>query len=69
MPAKTKAPARYLSATEVAALIGVQRNSLARYRLPEPDVLVGEVRGWKEATITEWHANRPGQGWRKGQTK
>lgn len=60
---------KYLSTTEVAALIGVQRNSLGRYKLPDPDVLVGEVRGWRRDTIETWNANRRGQGWRRGQSK
>jgi len=59
----------YLSATEVATLLGVQRNSLGRYKLPEPDALIGGTRGWRKDTIETWNANRRGQGWRRGQSK
>lgn len=56
---------RYLSRKEVASLLGIKPDSLARYPLPEPDATIGEVRGWREQTILDWHLNRPGQG-RKG---
>jgi hypothetical protein len=48
----------YLSRAEVAARIGVKPDTLSRYRLPEPDALIGTVRGWLPATIDGWHANR-----------
>lgn len=48
----------YLSRSEVAARIGVKPDTLSRYRLPEPDALIGTVRGWLPATIDGWHANR-----------
>lgn len=54
----------YLSSTQVAELIGVQRGALSRYRLPEPDATIGKVRGWRRETITEWQARRPGRGGR-----
>lgn len=66
-------PLRFLSANQVAERIGVKPPSLARYKLPDPDVIVGPVnddgslprgttRGWLPATIDEWNANRPGRG-------
>ncbi|KAB5606671.1 helix-turn-helix transcriptional regulator [Bifidobacterium jacchi] len=55
---------RYLSMTDVAKRIGVTKGALARYRLPPPDVTVGNARGWLPSTIDEWNANRPGHGGR-----
>jgi predicted DNA-binding transcriptional regulator AlpA len=52
---------RYLSSSEVAELIGVQPDTLNRYALPPPDVMVGKVRGWRRETILKWHRNRPSQ--------
>lgn len=52
----------YLSLTEVAALLGITKGALARYKLPEPDVTVGSARGWDRRTIEEWNRNRPGRG-------
>lgn len=60
---------RYLSLQGVADHLGVSRNSVAKYNLPAPDVIVGEglnaPRGWSEATIDAWNESRPGKGWRK----
>lgn len=53
---------RYLSMTEVAERLGITKGALARYRLPEPDVVVGKSRGWREDTIDQWNAQRPGRG-------
>jgi hypothetical protein len=55
---------RFLSRSEVAERIGVKSSSLGRYRLPEPDAEIGTVRGWLPVTIDDWHAQRPGRGWR-----
>lgn len=52
----------YLSLAEVAERIGVQPATLSRYRLPEPDAVIGGRRGWTPATIDLWNANRPGRG-------
>jgi predicted DNA-binding transcriptional regulator AlpA len=59
---------RYLSLTEVAQRLGVTKGALARYKLPEPDVLVGSIRGWSEQTIDNWNAARPGHGGRPHKT-
>lgn len=53
---------RYLSRTEVAERIGVKPDTLGRYKLPEPDAVIGTTRGWLPATIDAWHAARPGPG-------
>jgi hypothetical protein len=53
---------RYLSRTEVAERIGVKPDTLGRYKLPEPDALIGTTRGWLTATIDAWNASRPGRG-------
>lgn len=51
----------YLSSTEVAERIGVAPDTLGRYKLPEPDALIGTTRGWLPATIDAWNASRPGR--------
>ncbi len=54
---------RYLSRPEVAARIGVQKDTLNRYKLPPPDAQIGVRQvGWLPATIDAWHAARPGRG-------
>ena len=53
---------RYLSRAEVADRIGVAASTLSRYKLPEPDAQIGDVRGWTPNTIDEWNAARPGKG-------
>lgn len=54
----TKGPIRYLSRAEVAARIGVRPDSLSRLALPEPDVIIGSVRGWSAKTIDAWDRTR-----------
>lgn len=54
-------PIRYLSRTEVAERIGVKPDTLGRYNLPEPDAVIGTVRGWLPRTIDAWHKARPSQ--------
>jgi len=53
---------RYLSMTEVAQRLGITKDALANYKLPEPDVIVGRARGWHAETIDKWNAQRPGRG-------
>lgn len=53
---------RYLSRAEFAERIGVQPDTLGRYKLPEPDAIVGSVRGWLPETVDAWHASRPVRG-------
>ncbi len=55
-------PERYLSITEVAERLGIDRSAASHYKLPEPDALIGKTRGWKAETIDRWNANRPGRG-------
>jgi hypothetical protein len=54
----------YLSRKEVAERLGVKQGTLGRYRLPEPDAMIGEVRGWLPESIDAWNASRPGHGGR-----
>lgn len=54
--------ARYLSLKELAAHIGVQAATAVKYKLPEPDALIGDVRGWLPETVDAWNAARPGKG-------
>lgn len=57
---------QYLSLQDVADHLGVSRNTVAQYKLPEPDVRVGTglnaPRGWSVETIDAWNAQRPGRG-------
>ena len=53
---------RYLSMTEVAQRLDITKGALARYKLPDPDVIVGKARRWREETIDQWNASRPGRG-------
>jgi len=54
---------KYLSVTEVADKAGLSRNTVKSYsqipgRLPEPDAMVGRVKGWLPETIDAWMARR-----------
>lgn len=53
---------RYLSRAEFAERIGVLTGTLSRYKLPEPDAMIGSTRGWTAETIDAWNAARPGKG-------
>ena len=52
----------YLSRAEFAEHIGVKPDTLSRYKLPEPDAMIGSTRGWTAETIDAWNAARPGRG-------
>jgi hypothetical protein len=54
-------PVRYLSRKQVAEYLGVQPDTLGRYRLPGPDAWIGDVRGWLPETIVRWNAARAGR--------
>lgn len=55
--------ARYLSSTEVARYLGLAGvKSLSKMKLPPPDAVIGDIRGWLPSTIQEWNASRPGPG-------
>jgi predicted DNA-binding transcriptional regulator AlpA len=50
---------RYLSVTEVADRTGLTLNTIKAYsqipgRLPEPDAMIGRVKGWLPKTIDAW---------------
>ncbi|WP_435298649.1 helix-turn-helix transcriptional regulator [Timonella sp. A28] len=49
----------YLSIQEVAARLGIAVDTANKYKLPEPDALVGKYRGWLPETIDTWDAARP----------
>lgn len=53
---------RFLSVKELAARIGVQPGTASTYKLPDPDALIGDVRGWLPETVDAWNAARPGKG-------
>ncbi|WP_027500105.1 helix-turn-helix transcriptional regulator [Rhodococcus sp. UNC363MFTsu5.1] len=55
-------PERFLSITEVAERLGIDRSAASHYKLPEPDAWIGKTRGWRASTIDEWNAKRPGRG-------
>lgn len=52
----------YLSLTEFAERVGLKPATLAKYKLPEPDAMIGGTRGWLPKSIDDWQANRPGKG-------
>ena len=52
----------YLNLSEFADRLQIQRDTLAKYRLPEPDAMIGDRRGWLESTIDLWNESRPGRG-------
>ncbi|NEG95721.1 hypothetical protein CS006_08910 [Bifidobacterium primatium] len=52
----------YLGVTDVANKLGIATSAVSAYKLPEPDVMIGRTRGWKEETIDAWNAARPGRG-------
>lgn len=56
--ARGSEPIRYLERAEVAAMIGVKPATLARYKLPPADAMVGSRRGWLPSTIAAWQAAR-----------
>lgn len=58
MARKTE-PQRFLSRPEVAERIGVKPDTLNRYTLPEPDALIGRLKGWLPSTIDAWNEARP----------
>ncbi len=57
---------RKLYRADVAALIGVQVDTLNRYHLPVrdgTDIEAGKARPWWwQSTIVEWESQRPGRG-------
>lgn len=50
----------FLSRAELAERIGVKPDSLARYKLPAPDAMIGTTRGWLPSTVDRWNESRPG---------
>lgn len=54
---------RYLGISEIAERTGLAPNTVKAYsqipgRLPEPDAVVGRVKGWLPETIDAWLAQR-----------
>lgn len=53
----------YVSTGDVTKKLGITQGAMGHYKLPEPDVIVGNrYKGWTEETIDAWIANRPGRG-------
>lgn len=68
-----KRPRVYMNRAQVEEYLGLALGSLSKIKMPTPDVVIGPVnadgtlprgtvRGWAEATIDKWNAERPGQG-------
>lgn len=54
---------KYLSGQDAADRLGITRGAFTSLRnLPEPDVYIGNIRGWSEETIDKWNESRPGSG-------
>ena len=51
-----------MSKADVARHIGLGPRSLSRVRLPKADARIGPYKGWRQSTIDEWNAQRPGRG-------
>ena len=54
---------RFLSVTEIAERTGLTLNTVKAYsqipgRLPEPDAMIGRVKGWSPKTIDAWIKHR-----------
>lgn len=54
---------RYLGVTEVAQRTGLSPNTVKAYsqvpgRMPQPDVMIGRVKGWLPETIDRWMERR-----------
>ena len=53
---------RYLGVTEVAAVLdvvpGTVKSYISRGSFPAPDVYIGDIRGWKLATIRAYKKTR-----------
>ena len=59
----------FLSRSEFVERIGVKMDTLARYKLPDPDAIIGAsgkraTSGWLLETVDAWNAARPGKGGR-----
>ena len=59
----TSAPVMvYLGVRQVAERTGLALNTVKAYaqdtprRMPEPDAMIGRVKGWKTQTIDAWHS-------------
>jgi predicted DNA-binding transcriptional regulator AlpA len=54
----------YLSVTQIAERTGLALNTVKAYsqdtprRMPNPDAMIGRVKGWKVQTIDAWRARR-----------
>lgn len=54
----------YLSVTQVAERTGLALNTVKAYsqdtprRMPNPDAMIGRVKGWLAETIDAWQARR-----------
>ena len=57
-------PQQYLSRREFAERIGVEPDTLNRYKLPKHDANLGGRYGWLPETIDAWNSSRPGRGFR-----
>ncbi len=63
----------FMTSQDIAETLGVKLTTVHQYRtrgeLPDPDAHVGRSPVWRKATIEEWLEERPGHGWRKGNTE
>jgi predicted DNA-binding transcriptional regulator AlpA len=54
---------RYLTQAEVAARVGLAKDTIRRYRqtggFPPPDQVIGRMPGWLPETVDAWNDNRP----------
>ncbi len=61
-PITAPIPRIALSASEVAAAIGISERLFRSWReagrVPEPDIEIGTVKRWKVSTIAQWKPNQ-----------
>ncbi|MDN4521331.1 hypothetical protein QYF68_26430 [Mycolicibacterium austroafricanum] len=63
IPVEKMVVVRYLGVNEVAARTGLSPNTIKSYssipgRMPQPDAMIGRVKGWTPETIDRWMERR-----------
>lgn len=62
MTAPAPAAPALLTLAGVGRRLGLSRDTVKKYRLPDPDFLAdGRQPLWRPATVDSWDANRPGR--------
>ncbi|WP_197408499.1 MULTISPECIES: helix-turn-helix domain-containing protein [Kocuria] len=59
MPDSIARGSRLLGVIEAAELLGMTRQGFKDAGQPEPDIWIGDTRGWTPETLREWDRTRP----------